>query len=903
MDFVTPLLGIIDTSYSFVATRVNHVRKFRRNMNGLMTKLELLKNAKDDLKQEVYLAELAGMKSTNQVAGWLKVVEKAETEVNDLIRAQATHQAGKCCSRQSGNVTWYTRYKLSKKSLKKDSEISELMASKPIMNVVAGDLRQVEVIPSNPTWGLAATLETAISYIADDNVGILGIYGMGGVGKTTLLKEINNEYLSRPHDFEVVIWVSVSKDFGVDRIQCSLLSRLGLSWDENESQMQLSSRIHSLMSSIKFLLLLDDLWQGLVFEDIGIPLPNKENKCKVVFTTRSTDVCCDMDASKTMKVEFLNEEDSWQLFREKVGETNAVDSCIESYKQAIVRKCGGLPLALITAGRAMANKKTEEEWKYSLEALNNAPSELRGMGNVFSVLKFSYDNLSDDSLKMCFLYCALFPEEFPLEKEQLIDYWIGEGFLDGENNNSLHYKGHAFIGSLNAACLLETGEEENQVKMHDVVRSFAIWVVSNGGKNKEKFVVQGCNGLSETPNVEKWKEAERISLLDNEISMLTGNPICPNLSTLLLNWNCSLNKITCDFFHYMPSLKVLDLSVTTIREIPKSIGQLVELRFLDLSRTNITSLPNELGCLSKLRHMDLQRTHLLKTIPREAILRLSNLRVLNMYYSYGEWESPTPSLEMERRKITFSDLQCLKHLTALGITVAENSALKELSGFDNLLDCIHYLFIKGCQGLRYLMVASADGGGEKVRRVSIYNCDTLEEIDLGSDEGIDWLPSLEVLSLHTLPNLRAIWRKSVTPRCHRNLRYIKIWFCPNLKNISWILQLPKLEKLYVFHCEEMEEIIGENDIAEGTEELHFPQLKIISFRGLSKLRSFSKVVLNSPVLQSIAVIDCPELKKLPFMCHCTSDLPTVHCSRNWWMDLEWDNYVSASSLVPQFIAV
>ncbi|KAK9715715.1 hypothetical protein RND81_06G184700 [Saponaria officinalis] len=888
MDFVTPLISIVDSSYGFVSKRINRVKKYRRNLENLETKLKELKDVRDDLMREVEHAESVGKTGSKQVKGWLERAAKAEADVLNIIPAQPVRRP---------RVTWSKRYRLSKKALKKEMEIIELMASKPMMSVVVGDSRQVEPLPSRPVVGLGGMLETAMNYIADEDVGLLGIYGMGGVGKTTLLKEINNMYISRGHGFDVVIWISVSKDFGVDGIQRALLSRMGVSWDANESRDQLCSRIYSSMRRMKFLLLLDDLWKGLELEKIGIPLPDAENKCKVVFTTRSTDVCCDMDASKTLKVEFLSEEDSWRLFIDKAGDTNILNPNIQMYKQAIVKKCGGLPLALVTAGRAMANRKTEEEWKYSLEVLNNAPSEFRGMGdNVYSILKFSYDNLNDDSLKKCFLYCALFPEEYPLEKEQLVDYWTGEGFLDG----SVPEKGHALIGSLKAACLLETGEDENQVKMHDVVRSFALWIVSNGGKHMEKFLIHGCNGLCETPDIEKWKEAEKISLLDNEINALSGEPFCPNLSTLLLNWNCSLSKITCAFFRYMPSLRVLDLSVTAIREIPESIGRLVELRFLDLSRTNITSLPKALGCLSQLRHVDLQRTHSLRTIPREAISGLSNLRVLNMYYSYGEWETLSGEVDTQ---MTFLDLQRFKHLSAIGITITENSTLKKLSDFHNLLDCIRYLFIKGCQGLTYLMVASAYGGGDKVRRVSIYNCHTLKEIDLGSEQGKDWLPSLEVLSLHTLPNLETIWRKSVTPQCHRNLRYIKIWYCPKLKNISWILQLPKLEKIYVFHCEEMEEVIGDDDIAEGAQEIHFPELKIISFRGLPKLRSFSKVTVASPMLQSVAVVDCPQLKKLPFNCYGSCDLPTVHCSREWWTNLESENSGFASALLPQFISV
>jgi disease resistance protein RPS2 len=207
---------------------------------------------------------------------------------------------------------------------------------------------------------------------------------MGGVGKTTLLKTINNEFLTKRHHFDVVIWVVVSKEFVADKIQRAVGARLGLPWEESESHEQRALKIHKLMRRKKFLLLLDDVWEGIDLLNVGIPVPEKTNKCKVIFTTRSLDVCTGMNAHQKLRVEFLGEEDSWKLFCENVGEKEIFYSeTIRAYAETIVRKCGGLPLALITIGKAMANKETEEEWKYAIEVLNRSPSELRGMEMYF----------------------------------------------------------------------------------------------------------------------------------------------------------------------------------------------------------------------------------------------------------------------------------------------------------------------------------------------------------------------------------------------------------------------------------------------------------------------------------------------------------------------------------------
>lgn len=124
------------------------------------------------------------------------------------------------------------------------------------------------------------------------------------------------------------------------------------------------------------------------------------------------------------------------------------------------------------------------------------------MEDVFTLLKFSYDNLDSYTLRSCFLYRSLFPEDFSIEKEQLVEYWVGEGFLDSSHYGNVQNKGHAVIGSLKVACLLENGEGKTQVKMQDVVRSFALWISSRYRRNERKFLIQTSICLNEAPRIE-----------------------------------------------------------------------------------------------------------------------------------------------------------------------------------------------------------------------------------------------------------------------------------------------------------------------------------------------------------------------------------------------------------------
>lgn len=81
-----------------------------------------------------------------------------------------------------------------------------------------------------------------------------------------------------------------------------------------------------------------------------------------------------------------------------------------------------------------------------------------------------------------FYYCALFPEDYSMPKEKLIDYWISEGIIDGSKGiERAENKGYEIIGSLVRASLLMEDVDwygMDTVHMHDVVHEMALWIAS-----------------------------------------------------------------------------------------------------------------------------------------------------------------------------------------------------------------------------------------------------------------------------------------------------------------------------------------------------------------------------------------------------------------------------------------
>ncbi|MBA0569179.1 hypothetical protein Golob_006630, partial [Gossypium lobatum] len=151
----------------------------------------------------------------------------------------------------------------------------------------------------------------------------------------------------------------------------------------------------------------------------------------------------------------------------------------------------------------MACKTTPGEWKYAIEMLKR--SALPKMENeVFPLLKFSYDNLPNATMKCCFLYCCLYPEDYCIPKKRLVEYWFCEGLLDKfDRINEAQMQGGDIISSLLNACLLER-DGEDYVKMHDVIRDMALWITRKFEATEDTFFVKAGAQLSQEPYVKAW---------------------------------------------------------------------------------------------------------------------------------------------------------------------------------------------------------------------------------------------------------------------------------------------------------------------------------------------------------------------------------------------------------------
>ncbi|PON87216.1 NB-ARC domain containing protein [Trema orientale] len=735
--------SVVSYCCEFTAGRAKYVCKLEENLEALKKALDDLTVRKNDVLRRVTVAEEQQLKRLEEVQRWISMVEAVECETNELMQ-RSSEEINRLCLCGCFSKNYRSSYVFGKRVSKMLAEATDLR-SKGVFGVVAErePIARVVEIPTEPTVGMESLLEEVWRDLGDENVRIMGLYGMGGVGKTTLLKNINNKFLDSPDSY-FVIWVVVSKDHTLDKIQNDVGEKIGYSNDawKNRNYHQKVADIFGVLSKKKFVLFLDDIWERIDFVKVGVPYPDKQNESKLVFTTRSKDVCGRMSADKQVEVKCLSWEKSWKLFREKVGEEAlSVHKDIPYLAELVAKECDGLPLALITIGRAMACKRTPQEWKYAIQLLKNSASEFSGMGDeVFPLLKFSYDNLSNEKVRSCFLYCALLPEDWEIDRNELIHYWMCEGYLDEYSDiNGLQGQGYNIIGSLLYACLLEEGMGgRNCVKMHDVVRDMALWIACGCEEAGNRFLVKTNALLAEPPMVEKWNEAEKISFMKNRIARLPETPTCPNLSTLFLQHN-ELHRIGSSFFECMPKLNVLDLSKNTeLRDLPKEISKLVSLEYLNLASTGIDKLPEELKNLVMLKYLNLEGTSKLDIIPQDVISSFSRLQVLNML-----WCGTKSNKRVEDRvqcggnELLVHELLCLKDINTLGVSVRCVTALERLLISQMLLNSTQSLLLYKLSDLQFLNLSNFLKM-ERLDRLRLVGCKSLEELKIDWDWDWDW---------------------------------------------------------------------------------------------------------------------------------------------------------------------
>uniref|UniRef100_A0A5B7BNC0 Uncharacterized protein n=1 Tax=Davidia involucrata TaxID=16924 RepID=A0A5B7BNC0_DAVIN len=357
------------------------------------------------------------------------------------------------------------------------------------------------------------------------------------------------------------------------------------------------------------------------------------------------------------------------------------------------------------------------------------------------------------------------------------------------------------------------------------------------------------------------------------MEQLQETPSCPNLSTLLIRVSWKLRTISSEFFQYMPVIRVLDLSRNyELTELPVGIGKLISLEYLNLSDTSIAELPIELKNLTKLRCLLVAHTDAGLKIPRELLLSLSSLQLFDIY---GSGISEKELVE---------ELFCLEHLMEVSISLNNAIAVQSLQNSCKLQSCIRRLSIfkhEGTWSLTSLKISS-------FKHLEVFHLQM---------EGMQICASPD----NSNTKFRIIWN-----HYHHNLREIHFSKCHSLLDLTCLIYAPSLQYLFVANCNSIEEIVKENDVEiekeeeENVEGMLFSRLTTLYLMHLPSLKSIYGQVLPFSSLVEIFVDDCPNLRKLPFDSNSAKSIKKIQGKASWWDGLQWEDAAIQSHFRPYF---
>lgn len=638
-----------------IKRHANLVLHSKRTHQELQKEFKDLESVRNRVQNEVNQAKWKGEEINEEVIKWLEDVETITTDIGiflaNIPEPSTTCLKGPSCGRS---------YKLGKKAMKQKSAIITHLERGNTFSQVSHPVlpRGIELLSHDdftafPSVTLA--FNEIMNSLKKDRTRMVGVLGMGGIGKTTLVKEVGRVAKDK-NKFDQVIMAVVSQIPDVRRIQGQLGDMLGLSFSRETvigRSGQLSDRIKKEKS---VLIILDDIWSRIDLADIGIPFNDDHMGCKILLTTRREQVCTLMGCQEIVYLNLLNEVEASSLFRKYAGNMLKDPSTdTEMVAKELMGECDGLPLALVVVASALRDKTDLQDWKCALEKIKMSKlCEIENVDrNVYACIELSYEYLKGRVAKKCFLLCSLFPEDSEIDIGELANYAMGFGLFDDDGVDSFimaKSQVESTLRDLKASCLLlKTDSMMKRVKMHDMVRDAALWITSKGD---QMFLVPISSHYNWTKN--KLDKVTAISLLAcTENKTFPDKAECPSLKILLLAQKVNLTlKDSC--FEAMTSLRVLDLTAKMLLDLvlPSSlqhlvnlgtlhlrrwricgdttmIGKLKKLEILSFSGSVIYSLPKEIGDLSELMFLDLSGCKELGSSYTEVQRRLSKLEIVH----------------------------------------------------------------------------------------------------------------------------------------------------------------------------------------------------------------------------------------------------------------------------------
>ncbi|KAL5055656.1 hypothetical protein RYX36_036338 [Vicia faba] len=393
---------------------------------------------------------------------------------------------------------------------------------------------------------------------------------------------------------------------------------------------ELKKRVWECLKWKKYLLVLDDLWKIQDWDEVKDAFPDGNRGSRILITSRLKEVASHFGRDPPYHLQFLSEEQSWELFSKKVFRGEEYTCDLESLGKQIVKSCGGLPLSIVVLGGLLANKeKSHREWSKVFGHVNwYLTQDETQVKNV--VLKLSFDNLPT-RLKPCFLYLGIFPEDSEIRVRKLLQLWMAEGFIQETGSRDAYDVAEDYLYELIDRSLVQVARVKDSggmktCRIHDLLRDLCIL------ESKEDKIFQ----VFTENNILIPTKPRRLSVHSNMshyISSSTNDHSCVR-SLFCSDSNCFISQ---DEWKWLTKgfklVRVLDLEGKSSFKIPANLGNFIHLRYLRIDSKFIRSVPDSICNLQNLQTLDFGPSTMGITISFPCgILKLKHLRNV---YTFG----------------------------------------------------------------------------------------------------------------------------------------------------------------------------------------------------------------------------------------------------------------------------
>ncbi|XLU46466.1 hypothetical protein S245_041280 [Arachis hypogaea] len=882
-----PLEKVVDLLLEASIRQLDYIINYEDHVKNIKELDDKLEKNELTVKHLVDTAKNNAEEITPTTEGWLKEVSEKREESKEfhddkILRSKTSCFSGGCSS-GALPFLWHRRQlgRKAKKILAPNIDNLNKEFSK-VTKAISGGPKVLKIADSNLCGGSYHEFESRkgiidkiMEKLKDSRVRMVGVHGPSGVGKTSLLYKIAEQATCNTILFDKVAWATVKKDPDLRKVQQDIADHLGLTF-ANEGDDRRAARLRDVLTQKNTLVILDDLWDELDLNKIGIPFdddnvssdvmhnqrkeateqrvknensPGNTKGCKILVTSRFEEVLrVKMNVKSTFLVTKLNPGEASALFTRVVGipnENPELSDMLDKY-------CAGLPMLVLILGKSLRNK-SESELKDELQRLGNQePNEARE--DMENYVKKNYDHLASEELKFILLVSAQISHQSLIA--DLVKYCYGLGILKGVHTlREAHDRiSKSSINKLKDSGLMLDCNSIDHFGMHDIVRDAALSIAC---KERKVFISRN-EKLDFWPDKKQLQRLTGIHLYKSHIMVELPKVLnCPQLKFFHIDNDDPSLQIPDRFFERMEDLRVLVLSGIHLSNLPSSIeclanlrmlclekctlgnlsiiNKLKNLRILSLSGSRIEDWLTELECLCKLQLLDISDCFINRFTRPLALSSFTSLEELHIRNSLTKLDVEK---EVSHSQISIlSEVKHLHELNTIDVCIPNAEFLPTDLFFHELNDY----------------------------KIVIGDFETLSTGDFKMPNKYETSRSLALqlepeMDIHSLKGVKLLFK---------GVENLLLGDLHGVQNAFYELNLdgfPYLKHLSIVNNKDIEYIVNSMELSQPQDV--FPNLEFLSLFNLTNI----KKICCSPVtdssfsrLKTIKVKMCPQLKSIFFL--------------------------------------